>query len=387
MEPWHTLPADTVRVMQKTPSGGLADKEAATRLSTHGHNRLAPPHRRGPLMRLLSQFHNILLYVMMFSAMVTAWLGHWVDTGVLLAAVIINAIIGFIQEGKAEAALDAIRAMLSPLATVKRDGRWKEIDASDLVPGDLVRLASGDRVPADLRLVDVKDLKVEEAALTGESMAVDKTVDATPLETPLAERFGMAYSGTMVVYGQAAGVVIGTGADTELGKINSMLAGIQPMSTPLLRQIDRFGRILALVILAAAGATFVLGTLVRGHPPEEMFMMAVALVASAIPEGLPAIMTITLALGVQRMARRKAIIRRLPAVETLGSVTVICSDKTGTLTRNEMTVQRVVCGGHVFDVGGVGYAPVGDISIDGRIIELEHYPALTEAIRAGVLCN
>jgi len=338
-------------------------------------------------MRLLSQFHNILLYVMMFSAMVTAWLGHWVDTGVLLAAVIINAIIGFIQEGKAEAALDAIRAMLSPLATVKRDGRWKEIDASDLVPGDLVRLASGDRVPADLRLVDVKDLKVEEAALTGESMAVDKTVDATPLETPLAERFGMAYSGTMVVYGQAAGVVIGTGADTELGKINSMLAGIQPMSTPLLRQIDRFGRILALVILAAAGATFVLGTLVRGHPPEEMFMMAVALVASAIPEGLPAIMTITLALGVQRMARRKAIIRRLPAVETLGSVTVICSDKTGTLTRNEMTVQRVVCGGHVFDVGGVGYAPVGDISIDGRIIELEHYPALTEAIRAGVLCN
>lgn len=197
----------------------------------------------------------------------------------------------------------------------------------------------------------------------------------------------MAYSGTLVVYGQATGVVVATGAATELGKINEMLTGIQSLTTPLLRQIDRFGRVLALAILGMSAATFVLGTMWRDHAPSEMFMMVVALAASAIPEGLPAIMTVTLALGVQRMARRRAIIRHLPAVEALGSVTVICSDKTGTMTRNEMTVQRVVCAGHVFDVGGVGYAPVGDFSIDGRIIDTEHYPALAMAIRAGVLCN
>ena len=384
-EHWHNLPADRVR--GQTPQGGLDQAEARARLASHGPNCLAPPRRRGPLRRLVMQFHNILLYVMLAGALVTAWLGHWVDTGVLLAAVVINAFIGFIQEGKAEAALDAIRAMLSPRATVMRDGAWQEIDAAELVPGDLVRLDAGDRVPADLRLVAVRNLRVEEAALTGESVPVDKSTDPAPLDAPLGERHGMAYSGTLVVQGQASGIVVATGGATELGKINSLLAAIPPLNTPLLRQIDRFGRALALVILAAAAATFALGTLVRGHPAADMFMMVVALVASAIPEGLPALMTITLALGVQRMARQKAIVRRLPAVEALGSVTVICSDKTGTLTRNEMTVQRVVCGGHVFDVGGVGYAPVGDFTIDGRRIDIAHYPALAEAIRAGVLCN
>ncbi|MFA5494591.1 MAG: cation-transporting P-type ATPase [Porticoccaceae bacterium] len=387
MEHWHTLSPNSVRQRQQTPEGGLGEQQVRVRLASHGPNRLAPPKRRGPLLRLLLQFHNILLYVMMAGALVTALLGHWVDTGVLLAAVIINGVIGFIQEGKAEAALDAIRAMLSPHATVMRDGRWREIDAADLVPGDLVRLESGDRVPADLRLVTVKDLKVEEAALTGESVPVDKDTGSSALDAPLAERHGMAYCGTLVVYGQATGIVVATAGATELGKINSMLAGIQPLTTPLLRQIDHFGRILALVILGAAVATFVLGTVVRGHPPAEMFMMAVALVASAIPEGLPALMTVTLALGVQRMARRNAIIRRLPAVETLGSVTVICSDKTGTLTRNEMTVQRVVCAGYAFNVGGVGYAPVGGFSVDGRAVAVDRYPALAQAIRAGTLCN
>jgi len=197
----------------------------------------------------------------------------------------------------------------------------------------------------------------------------------------------MAYSGTLVVYGQATGIVVATGAATELGKINRMLSGIRSLTTPLLRQVDRFGRALALIILLISAATFLLGTGWRGHPPAEMFMMVVALAASAIPEGLPAIMTVTLALGVQRMARRSAIVRRLPAVEALGSVTVICSDKTGTLTRNEMTVQRISCAGHHFNVGGVGYAPVGDISMDGRIIDPDHYLALSLAIRAGVLCN
>lgn len=353
----------------------------------HGPNRLTPPKRRGALLRFLMQFHNILLYVMLGAAVITAFLGHWVDTGVLLAAVVINAIIGFIQEGKAEAALEAIRAMLSPRATVIRDGSRSEIDATELVPGDLVLLASGDRVPADLRLVSVKELRVEEAALTGESLPVEKGTEAVAQDAPLGDRYCTAYSGTLAVHGQASGVVVATGDATELGKINQMLVSIERLTTPLLRQIDRFGRLLAVAILVMAAVTFLLGTLLRGHPASEMFMMVVALAASAIPEGLPAIMTITLAIGVQRMARRNAIIRHLPAVETLGSVTVICSDKTGTLTRNEMTVQRVVCIGHVFDVGGVGYAPVGDFSIDGQIIDTDRYPALSLEIRAGVLCN
>ncbi|MFP5486101.1 MAG: cation-transporting P-type ATPase [Gammaproteobacteria bacterium] len=379
-------PADTAQALQ-TGDQGLSEAQVRERLAAYGPNRLAPPRRRGPLLRFFMQFHNILLYVMLGAACITALLGHWVDTGVLLMAVLINAVIGFIQEGKAESALDAIRAMLSPHAMVLRGGQRREIDAADLVPGDRVLLASGDRVPADLRLVAVKELRVDEAALTGESLASEKSTDTVSLDAPLGDREGMAYSGTLVVSGQATGIVVATGSATELGKINQMLSGIQSLTTPLLRQVDRFGRVLALVILGISALTFVLGTWVRGHPPSEMFMMVVALAASAIPEGLPAIMTVTLALGVQRMARRHAIIRRLPAVEALGSVTVICSDKTGTLTRNEMTVQRVVCAGHVFDVGGVGYAPVGDCSIDGRIIDMAHYPALAMAVRAGVLCN
>ncbi|MCZ2406033.1 MAG: cation-transporting P-type ATPase [Burkholderiales bacterium] len=384
---WHTLDAAQAEETLRSGPRGLSESEARQRLATHGPNRLAPPRQRGPVLRFVLQLHNILLYVMLGSAAVTALLGHWVDTAVLLTAVVVNAIIGFVQEGKAESALHAIRAMLSPRAMVLREGVQRDIDAAELVPGDRVLLASGDRVPADLRLLTHKDLRVDESALTGESLPAEKDTAAVLPDAPLGDRRCMAYSGTLVVYGQAQGVVVATGSATELGKVNQMLAGIQGLSTPLLRQVDQFGRVLALVILAVAALTFVLGTWVRGHAAAEMFIMAVALVASAIPEGLPAIMTVTLALGVQRMARRHAIVRRLPAVEALGSVTVICSDKTGTLTRNEMTVQRVVCAGHVFDVGGVGYAPVGDCSIDGRTIEVARYPVLAMAVRAGVLCN
>lgn len=384
---WHSLTHAEVRRALHAETDGLTDAEAKQRIVRYGPNLLTPLKRRGPLLRLLMQFHNILLYVMLGAAVITAFLGHWVDTGVLLVAVVINVVIGFIQEGKAEAALDAIRAMLSPHATVIRNGSRREIEAAELVPGDIVALASGDRVPADLRLISVKELRVEEAALTGESLPAEKSTETVSADALLGDRYGMAYSGTLVVYGQAIGMVVATGGTTELGKINQMLTGIQSLSTPLLRQIDRFGRVLALAIIGMSAATFVLGTLWRDHAPAEMFMMVVALAASAIPEGLPAIMTVTLALGVQRMARRNAIIRHLPAVETLGSVTVICSDKTGTLTRNEMTVQRMVCAGHVFDVGGTGYVPLGDFSIDGRIIDPNHYPALSMAIRSGVLCN
>ncbi|CAG0946162.1 H+-transporting ATPase [Gammaproteobacteria bacterium] len=384
---WHALAPDEVQAQLKGGPGGLSEAESRRRLAACGPNLLAPAKRRGPLVRFALQFHNILLYVMLGAALITATLGHWVDTGVLLAAVIVNAIIGFIQEGKAESALEAIRSMLSPHATVLRDGHRRDIDAAELVPGDLVLLASGDRVPADLRLVEVRELRVEEATLTGESLPVDKDTLAVAVDAPLGDRSGMAYSGTLVVYGQATGIVVATGSRTELGQINRMLAGIRNLSTPLLRQIDRFGRVLALTILALAVATFVIGVLWRGHAPEEMFMMVVALAASAIPEGLPAIMTVTLALGVQRMARRHAIVRRLPAVETLGSVTVICSDKTGTLTRNEMTVQRVVCAGLDIDVAGVGYEPVGDFSIGGHVVDTDRHRALSLAFRAGVLCN
>src|SRR5690554_3691853 len=384
---WHTVNRKDLERRLNTGRAGLTEAEAARRLAEYGFNRLTPPRHRGPLLRFALQLHNILLYVMIGAALITALLGHWIDTAVLLGAVLINAIIGFIQEGKAEAALDSIRTLLSAHATVLRDGARREIDAAELVPGDVVLLSSGDRIPADLRLIEVKDLKVEEAALTGESMPVHKSSEAVGIDASLGDRHGMAYSGTLAVYGQARGIVVATAGDTELGRINQMLTSIRNLSTPLLRQVDRFGRMLALAILGFCALTFLLGTGLRGIPPADMFMMVVALAASAIPEGLPAIMTVTLALGVQRMARRNAIIRRLPAVETLGSVTVICSDKTGTLTRNEMTVQRVVCADQIFDVGGIGYAPQGDIRLAGKAVEPAHYPALELAVRAGVLCN
>ncbi|NLY63796.1 MAG: cation-transporting P-type ATPase [Alcaligenaceae bacterium] len=384
---WHTLTPLQVEQKLQTAKSGLTQNEARERLTKYGPNRLAPPKKRGPLLRFLLQFHNLLLYVMMGAAVITAALGHWIDTGVLMMAVVLNAIIGFIQEGKAESALDAIREMLSPHATVIRDGQHQEIDAANLVPGDIVALASGDRVPADLRLLNVRDLRIEEAALTGESLPVEKNTETSPADTPLGDRYGMAYSGTLVIYGKAVGVVVATAAQTELGKINQMLSGIRNLTTPLLRKVNHFARQLALFILGLSALTFVLGTVWRGHSPEDMFMMVVALTASAIPEGLPAIMTVTLALGVRRMARRNAIVRLLPAVEALGSVTVICSDKTGTLTRNEMTVQRIVCATHRINVEGVGYEPIGDLCIDGRPVSVAGYPELALAIRAGVLCN
>jgi magnesium-transporting ATPase (P-type) len=388
---WHALDdaqlAQALGLPAADQAGGLSGAEAGRRLARFGPNRLPQQARRSAWVRFLLQFHNVLLYVMMAAAVVTAALGHWVDTGVLLAAVVINAVIGFIQEGKAEAALDAIRDMLSPRATVVRDGRRQEIDASELVPGDRVLLASGDRIPADLRLLAVHELRVEEAALTGESLPVAKQLPPVAADAPLGDRACMAYCGTLVVFGQATGVVVGTGSQTELGHIDTMLSQVEASTTPLLRQIDRFGRWLAVFILAFGAVTFAFGTGVRGIPASEMFMMVVALVASAIPEGLPAIMTVTLALGVQRMARRRAIVRRLPAVEALGAVTVICSDKTGTLTRNEMTVQRVMCADARFVVTGAGYVPEGQFQLNEKPVDPQAHAALWQTLHAGVLCN
>ncbi|MFK0375906.1 cation-transporting P-type ATPase [Pandoraea sp. NPDC090278] len=385
--PWHTFPVEKTQLELQTGPDGLSDTEAQSRLTRYGPNRLAEPARRGPLMRLLSQFHNVLLYAMMGAAVITALLGHWLDTAVLMAAVVVNALIGFLQEGKAESALAAIRGMLAPHATVMRGGTRREIDATTLVPGDVVVLASGDRVPADLRLIASRELRVDEAALTGESEPVQKELTTAKEDAALGDRWCMAYAGTVVVYGQATGIVVATGAHTELGRINHLLTDVDSGTTPLLRQIDRFGHGLAGAIAVVAVLTFLLGWLWRGEPAGEMFLVVVALVASAIPEGLPAIMTVILARGVQRMAREKAIVRRLPAVETLGSVTVICSDKTGTLTRNEMTVQRVVAAGHVYDVSGAGYVPEGRFSLDGADVDLHGHPELALTARAGELCN
>jgi len=384
---WHTLEVEAALAAADSTAEGLAAAEATQRQARHGRNELPRARSRGPLLRLLLQFHNILLYMLIAAAAVTAALGHWIDTGVLLAAVVVNALIGFLQEGKAESAMHAIRSLLSAHAQVVRDGGRREIDATELVPGDVVVLASGDRVPADLRLLATQELRIDESALTGESAPVEKSAEAAAGDAPLAERFGMAYSGTLVVHGQGRGLVVATGPATELGHINRMVGAVAVLATPLLRQIARFGQVLAAGIVLLSVGTWVLGTFWRGHAPGDMFLMVVALAASSIPEGLPAVMTITLALGVQRMARRQAIVRRLPAVEALGAVTVICTDKTGTLTRNEMTVTRLVCGGHVYEVSGVGYAPVGTVSLDGRHVEAAGHPALAMAMRTGLLCN
>jgi magnesium-transporting ATPase (P-type) len=370
-----------------TVESGLSAAEAARRLERHGPNRLSERKRRGPLLRFLLQFHNVLIYVLLVAAAVTAALGQWVDTGVIVGVVVINAIVGFIQEGKAEQALAAIRRMLSLRSRVLRDGRPVTIPAEEIVPGDVVLIQSGDRVPADLRLLRVKNLRVDEASLTGESVPVEKDVEPVAADSPLGDRACMAYSGTFVTYGQGAGVAVATGDATELGRISELLAEVQRLETPLLRKLAVFGHWLSVASVAVAALTFALGTLLRDYAAADMFLAAVGLAVAIIPEGLPAIITITLALGVQRMARRNAIVRVLPAVEALGSVTCIGSDKTGTLTRNEMTVQSAVTAGASYEVTGVGYAPHGEFTRAGAGVEPEQCPELLELLRAGLLCN
>jgi magnesium-transporting ATPase (P-type) len=323
----------------------------------------------------------------MAASAVTAMLGHWVDASVILAVVLLNALIGFVQEGKAENALRAIRQMLSPNAMVMRDGRQMTVRAEELLPGDIVLLQSGDKVPADIRLFRVKGLQIQESVLTGESMAVEKITDPVGQEAVIGDRRCMAYSGTIVTHGQGAGVVVATGTQTEIGRISTLVSEVESVTTPLLRQMAQFGRWLTVAILGIAIVTFAFGSLVRDYAAAEMFLAAVSLAVAAIPEGLPAIMTITLAIGVQRMARRNAIIRRLPAVETLGAVSVICSDKTGTLTRNEMTVRTIATAENLFELGGTGYDPHGAISLSNRDVLPEERPLFLEVVRAAVLCN
>ncbi|WP_295393590.1 HAD-IC family P-type ATPase [uncultured Thiodictyon sp.] len=372
--------------LASTPNG-LEPAPALERLRRCGPNRLTERKGRGPLVRLLLQFHNVLIYTLLAAAAVTAALGHWVDTGVIVGVVVINAIIGFIQEGKAEQALAAIRRMLSLKATVVRAGHQSVIAAEALVPGDVVLIQSGDRVPADLRLLRVKNLRIEEASLTGESMPVEKQTQPVAPAASLGDRTCMAYSGTLVAFGQAHGLVVATGDATELGRISRLIGEVQRLETPLLRKMAVFSRWLSLAIGLVAAAAFALGALLWAQPVADMFMAAVGIAVAAIPEGLPAIITIALAIGVQRMAQRHAIVRVLPAVEALGSVTVICSDKTGTLTRNEMTVQSVITAGQIVAVGGAGYAPHGEFCHHDTPIDPLAEGDLLELLRAGLLCN
>ncbi len=385
--PWHARAAGTVLAHWKSDRDGLSAQVAEQRLEHYGPNELRPPPKAGALRRFLRHFHNILIYILIAAALGTALLGHWVDTGVILAVVLINTFIGFVQEGKAEKALDAIRKMLSPHAVVLRDGHRLEVAARSLVPGDVVFLQAGDKVPADLRLLDTKNLRVDEAVLTGESVPAEKTVAPVREDAALGDRFSMAYSGTLVTFGRGLGIVVATGEHTEVGRISSMLGEVHSLQTPLVRQIEQFGRWLAGVIIVIAAATFAFGYWVRNYPLDEMFLAAVSLAVSTIPEGLPAILTITLAIGVQKMARRHAIIRRLPAVETLGSVSTICSDKTGTLTRNEMTVSTLRSHERTVEVEGVGYAPHGGFSVEGRNFIPDEDPVLTQALHVALLCN
>ncbi len=370
---------------------GLASRDAGERLKRFGHNRLPEPPRQSALHRLLAQFKNLMIVVLLCAAAVTALLGHWIDSGVILVVVLVNAVIGFVQEGKAERALEAIRHLLAPRAVVLRDGNQIELDAADLVPGDIVLLAPGDRLPADVRVLQARNLHIDEAALTGESVPVNKDTSPVAANTAIGDRLCMAYAGTLVTQGQARALVVATGSATEIGRIGRMLEAVAASDTPLLRKMSDFGKTLTSIILVAAGMLFGFGLLVRDMPLGEVFLAAVGLAVAAIPEGLPIIMTVGLAIGVQRMAARNAVIRRLPAVETLGSVTVICSDKTGTLTRNEMTVQQLVCAGATIDVEGAGYEPEGELSLNGVSLDVGNssgeQPALAALLDVAALCN
>jgi len=384
---WESLDFDEVLDILSSSKNGITSKQAEEILKNFGENKLPEQKKDSKIKKFLMQFNNALIYVLIGAAILTAILGHWLDTWVILGVVIINSLIGYIQEDKAEKALESIKHLLSLKSSVIRDGERKEIPATELVPGDIVLLSSGDKIPADLRLTYSNNFKVEEASLTGESEAVKK--DTAPVKdgTVLGERFSMAYTGTTVRQGSARGVVIATGSDTELGKINKMLSDTVSVSTPLIRKINKFGKGLSVAIIIFALAVFAFGFFIANYSIADISIAVIGLAVAAIPEGLPAILTVTLAIGVQKMAKRNSIIRKLPSVETLGSVTVICSDKTGTLTKNEMTVVSVYTKEGKFDIEGAGYKPEGNILKDGGKINPKDFSALYRLLMSAYLCN
>jgi Ca2+-transporting ATPase len=384
---WHQLQAEeVVRLLDADLKTGLAGAEARRRLEKFGPNVVRARRGTPAWLKFLQQFNQPLVYILLLAVGVTAFLGEWLDSSVIFGVVFVNAIVGFLQENKAEKAIEALARMVVTETSVRRDGRQQRVRSESLVPGDVVLLKSGNRVPADLRLFHARGLQVDESALTGESVPVHKHTDPLALETILADRKNLAFAGTLVTAGHGEGVVWATGDKTETGRIAWLIAEAVDLQTPLTRKIAQFSRLLLWVILGLAAVTFAVGV-ARGEKVVEMFMAAVALAVGAVPEGLPAAVTIVLAIGVARMAKRRAIIRKLPAVETLGSTTVICSDKTGTLTENQMTVREIFAGGNLYEVTGGGYEPKGEIRFEGTPVQLAEHPAVAECVRAGVLCN
>lgn len=385
---WYSIEsADVIDTLESDISAGLSDSEATQRLQQFGENVLPEKKRESKLIRFLKHFNDILIYVLFVAAIVTAVLGHYVDTAVILLVAIVNASIGYFQENKAEKALEDIKKMLSLKAQVIRNGVRSEIDASHLTVGDIVLLSPGDKVPADLRLLRADNLKIEESPLTGESVPSEKKVGALPLDTMLGDRINMAFSSTTVSAGTGIGVVIAIGKDTEIGKINEMMSEVEEITTPLLKQTAKFGKSVSIIIVGIAIVIYLFGYFFRHYDSGELLMSVIGLAVAAIPEGLPAILSIILAIGVQNMARRNAIVRTLPSVETLGAVSVICSDKTGTLTKNEMTVKTVDIRDGQFTVTGTGYAPIGDVLSNGKKVDFNSEPILEELINCFNICN
>lgn len=384
---WHNISQeDILKKFQTKDDYGLELSEIDQRKIKFGLNKLTQKKGQGPFVRFLLQFNQALVYILLAAVIIKLFLGAYIDAGVIFGVVLLNSVIGFMQEGKALNALNALAQALNTETTVLRGGEKQIVDAKELVPGDIVLLSSGDKVPADLRLLQSRSLQIDESALTGESLPVEKKTGVLDKKTILAERTNMAYSSTLVTYGTCVGVVIGTGDNTEIGRISVLISSAEVLATPLTRKIAKFSHVLLYTILALAVITFMVG-MYHGGNWIDLFMSAVALSVAMIPEGLPAVLTITLAIGVSRMAKRNAIIRNLPAVETLGSTTVICSDKTGTLTRNEMTVQKIWAGNEIFSVSGIGYSPEGEIQKDDKRIDVSTNVALNELLRAGLICN
>ena len=385
LPPHASAPAEALAALEAGPEG-LTSAAAAARLARHGANRLPGRQRPGLARRFAAQFRSLLVQLLAVAALVLGVLGHAVDAGVIAAVILLNAGIGLYLEAKAEGALAAVVALLAPRARVLRDGRRQEVAAESLVPGDVVAVEAGDRVPADLRLLEAQALRAQEAALTGKSLPADKAVPAVAAAAPPGDRHCMLHAGTVVVAGTGLGLVVATGAATEVGRIGVLLGAVTRSETPLLRQIARLGGWIAVAVLGFAVLAFLAGTLVHGQPAGAMLLAAVALAVAAIPEELPALVTVTLAVGVGRMARQQALIRNLAAVETLGSVGVICSDKTGTFTRNELVADRVSIGRHRLVARGTGYGPEGSLTLeDGAPVPAaELLGALLPAL---VLCN
>jgi cation-transporting P-type ATPase F len=384
---WHHLPdREVFQLLSSNLETGLTSADVIKRQERYGPNELKGKPGKSPIVRFLLQFNQPLLYILLIAGAIKAFLGEWVNAWVIWGVTVINAIIGFVQESKAESAIAALASSVQTDTAVLRDGQKVKIPSIELVPGDLVLLTSGDKVPADLRLVSARNLQVNESALTGESIAVEKNTQPLNSDAPLAERTNMAYAGSFVTFGQGRGIVVAIGEATETGRISQLMEQHTNLSTPLTRKFDKFSRTLLYIILGVAALTFAVG-LGYGNSWVSMFEAAVALAVSAIPEGLPAVVTITLAIGVSRMARRHAIVRKLPAVETLGGATVICSDKTGTLTENQMTVQAIYAGDRHYGVTGGGYSPEGEILIDEKPVDLNQSPVLMECLKAGLLCN